>query len=132
MESTPPTIQPASDAGDTHADTRPAPNTETLPGVHGDTNENIKPLALVGTPQYVQDMSMGILFNENIDNTKDMVAVIDAYIKNKLGVLDLDATVGNYRKLVEQAKSELNIDPDAGSLTQTSLLYYYLKGKMNL
>jgi len=131
MEFQPNTITPASPEGPA-PDTRPTPNTETLPGVQGDSLEDKKPLSLVGTPQMVSDMSMNILYSENIDGMKEKVSIIDTYVKNEMGARELDATVGNYRIVLDEIKMRQNIDPLAGALTTTSLLYYYLKGKMNL
>jgi len=131
MESGPNTIQPVSPEGPA-PDTRPAPNTETLPGVQGNTMEDKKPLSLVGTPQIVSDMSMNILYSENIDGMRERVSVIDMYIKNEMGARDMDATVGSYRKVLADVKARLNISEETGAMNSTSLLYYYLKGKMNL
>ena len=114
-----------------HVDTRPEPNTTTLPGVHKGIDENEKPLVLQGTPQIVTDLNMKILFSENIDDMKEKVFVIDAYIKNEMHEREMDATVGNYRKVFEETRNRLNIDEEAGAMTQASLLYYYLKGKIN-
>jgi len=135
MESGQPnTIQPhrGESAPEAHVDNRPEANTKTLPGTQGSTLEEQKPLSLVGTPQMVSDMSMNILYSEDIDGMKDKVLVIDSYVKNEMGERELEPTVGNYRIVLDEIRARQNIDPSAGALTTTSLLYYYLKGKMNL
>ena len=131
MEFQPNTIGPPESVAP-HVDSRPAPNTENLPGVQKDTPEDKKPLSIVGTPQVVQDMHMNILYSENIDGMREKVLVIDSYIKNEMDARELDATVGNYRRVLEEVKERQHIDPSAGAMTTTSLLYYYLKGKMNM
>ena len=128
MESQPNTIQPVS--ATPHVDNRPAPNTETLPGVVEKVDTDNKPLTLMATPHLVGDLDMGKFFDENIDNSKTKIDVIDAWIKAEVLFKKWEPTLGSYKDVLKELKSKTGTHKNMSNKTQLDRLFFAIKAKM--
>ncbi|MHA1749531.1 MAG: hypothetical protein ACTSYF_12900 [Promethearchaeota archaeon] len=109
---------------------RPKVERMEVPGLPGTTKEisvEEKPLSLLGDPFLVEYLKLGTLYEDDIDELKTKVGLIDKWIKKQILKREWKPIVKSYLDILEELKKKIGISDNQTPLSQINKIYIYLK-----
>jgi len=91
-----------------------------------------KPISLMGTPYIVNIYAIEEYYKGNISNFREKVDIIDKYIKDAIMLKKYKAIGKNYKKVILDFEDEISLNDAMTEFDKIELMYYYLKGKLDL
>lgn len=86
-----------------------------------------KPLALFGDSYLVEFLKLGQLYNDDIDDLKTKVAIVDKYIKVIILKRDYQPIVKSYKEVWEELKKKYEISNLQSGYSQIDKIWLRLK-----
>jgi len=103
---------------------RELPDIPGLPGTKGEENIEEKPIELFKNTYLADYFKIdSVLYENNIDGTKDKIKAIDIYIKTKLKEREWLPIVKSYKAVIEEIKEKIGISEHQTNFTQFNRIY---------